>query len=296
VNGVTVQDILSILTSIRTNKTFVEWTEAYEEAYLHFIDQNNPHEVTVDQLKTKVIQVIYETWLSEGYQGSLQNFIDLLFQYIEIADDAKMQEGTSEVAVPSVAVFQHAIDRHDEDLGAHEELINPMFPGNEKIVSPILVLSSLVGAPRDIASNLTSDSKKFAGILLDVGSKSDEFTVAIACDFVEESILVLKWADTDTVEVSFSPTTSQVNIRNGVTSFVITLDEIPTKLDIALSVYAGYLTVHVGDTFVNMGNIPLTASDALTCDVITFDALHSFVVYPEALTLDQIVHVFEILD
>lgn len=296
VNGVTVQDILSILSAIRSNKTFIAWIEAYEEAYAHIIDQNNPHEVTIDQLKTKVIQVIYETWLSEGYQGSLQDFIDLLFQYIEIADDTKMQEGLSEVAVPSVAVFKHAIDRHNENLDAHENIINPLLLGDENIHRPIRALVDIVGAPRHIEERLTADEKKYADIVLDTGSTTDEFTLAMACNYVEESVLVLKWTETDSVEVSFVPSMSQVILRNGETLFTITLDETFSSLRIALEVYKGYLTIYIENTFVNIGMIPATNSIQLTCDLIKFNTLKAFVVYPEAFTLDQITHIFEILD
>lgn len=129
-DGVLFQDIRSIINTVLKYPEVQEWAKAVHEAYQHIANQSNPHQVTIDQLPTKIIEVIYGTWRGEGYRGTLQQFIDIFFLYIQIVQYAEMIKNLdSETMVPSVQAVAEYIKAHDESLDVHEDLLRSIFKG-----------------------------------------------------------------------------------------------------------------------------------------------------------------------
>lgn len=129
-NGVLFQDIKSVIDIILKYPEVQEWSKSVNDVFLHLADTNNPHRVTVDQLPTKIIEVIYSTWRTEGYQGTLQEFIDIFFIYLQIVQYAEMIEHLdSETLVPSVKAVYDYITEHDQSLDVHEEWLKKVFKG-----------------------------------------------------------------------------------------------------------------------------------------------------------------------
>ena len=86
IDGVSVQDILGIISSIKQKINFLTWKELIDHLFVHISNKENPHQLTPEQLATTVIQLVYEAWLMEGYSGSMTEFVDMLFRYLEYAD------------------------------------------------------------------------------------------------------------------------------------------------------------------------------------------------------------------
>lgn len=85
-NSMFFQDMLTIIKNLKDAEILQRWEKVKESLYEHVTDTDNPHKLTSEQLSVNVINVLYSAWLSEGYSGTLQEFIDLLFNYIHITD------------------------------------------------------------------------------------------------------------------------------------------------------------------------------------------------------------------
>lgn len=192
VDGVSVQDIISILNTIKSDPRFINWREVLDYMYEHVVDKENPHHVTTDQLATTVIQVIYESWLLEGYSGTLQYFIDLLYRYIEFADDAIMNEELSEEHVPTVDVLARYIEKHNVDLNAHADQINPYFLGNMEVLDPVMSFRQITGLAADEAAFLNAGNTHYENMVLQSGQASDEFTFVMSFDFIQRTMFQYK--------------------------------------------------------------------------------------------------------
>lgn len=199
VNGITVEDILSILRTIRQNESTIKWETLVENLYKHIINKNNPHELTVDQLKTTVIQVIYQTWLSEGYTGSVDELIAIIFQDIQLATIEDMVEEESLDRVPPVNIFTQAMTAHNEDPNAHYEKINQFFLGDEHVPSPVLSLHQCVGIPNLYADNLSGGY--YSGVLFQEGHLVNEFSVCLSFKFEEGIVFQLYGIDNSRIEI-----------------------------------------------------------------------------------------------
>lgn len=302
VDGVSVEDILSILNAIHKNPTFINWANAVDALYRHVVNFDNPHHLTVEQLHTKVIQVLYEAWLTEGYTGSLQKFTDIIFQYVKYATLDEMIEGISETAVPPVAILKQYLDLHNEDvLNAHSAVINPFIPGDPMIHSPILNLSKFVGIPREIELRRNTEDTHYTDIVVDMGRTGDEFSVFWSIELKSCVFAILKWENGDTVRLSLDAVSRELVVDNGL-SFVIS---IPPWFDVVrcgLVVYEGVLDLVFGTQVIALGYAPGTSSTStgrLTCDLLKMTGtspLRQFVIYPEALLPEQVEHIFEHLD
>jgi hypothetical protein len=124
IDGVTVEDLLSIIRDLMLKHGSDKWKKLIDDLYRHIVNLQNPHKFTLEQLDQQVIDVLYKQWIDEGYYGSKQEFIDIFFQYVEIADLKDMNlvmEGTSTLYVPVVAVLAEYVKRHNESLEAHQE-------------------------------------------------------------------------------------------------------------------------------------------------------------------------------
>lgn len=302
VDGVSVEDILSILNAIHKNPTFINWANAVDALYRHVVNFDNPHQLTTEQLHTKVIQVLYEAWLTEGYVGSLQTFINIIFQYVKYATLDEMIEGISETAVPPVAILKQYLDLHNADsVNAHSTIINPFIPGDPKIHSPIMNLSRFIGIPRELKNSVNPEDTHYTGIVVDMGRQGDEFSIFWSIDLKSGVFATLKWENGDVIRLSLEETTRELVVENGL-SFVISIPQGHTTVKCGLIAYDGVLDLVYDDRVIALGYAPgisSTPSGRLTCDLLKMtdtSPLRQFVIYPEALLPEQVEHIFEHLD
>jgi len=211
VDGVSVQDIISILNSIKSDPRFINWREMLDYMYVHVVDKENPHHVTTDQLATTVIQVVYEAWLLEGYSGNLQYFIDLLFRYIEFADDVIMNAEVSEEHVPTVDVLTRYIEKHNTNLDAHDDLINPYFIGDMEVNDPALSFRQIVGLTEEELNLLNAGNTHYENLELQEGQASDEFAFVMSFKFTQRTMFQYKnAAGTAVLRVISDPANSRI--------------------------------------------------------------------------------------
>lgn len=119
----------------------------------HINDKDNPHQVSLDKMSTSVIKELYNLWINEGYEGSEDQFLKQLFQYVKIADLETTLAGKALDQVPSVYTTARSIDRHNESIDAHSNLITSMFPGSPLQGPPtyaVLGLVSQAKVPEDV--------------------------------------------------------------------------------------------------------------------------------------------------
>lgn len=343
VDGVSVQDIISILNTIKSDPRFINWREVLDYMYEHVVDKENPHHVTTDQLATTVIQVIYESWLLEGYSGNLQYFIDLLYRYIEFADDAIMNEEVSEVHVPTIDVLTRYIEKHNTDLNAHADLINPYFIGNCDIVDPAQSFRQLVGMTEEETIHLNLENTHYEKIPIHDGWAAKEMTFVLGFKFEEAAVLQFENANGTVVlrvdsqpaqqrilftrcvsnnlnvAIDSSITENLASIPNTTVDYVaiphnrpfakcaIVLDGARVKyclfqrsLDVLMNTNPQVIEFDLNGTptFVSLNTNPspfknprLSFSKMDKGDILT-----DLIYYPQALTIDQLLYVYEWID
>lgn len=137
IDGVTAEDIKSILRRLEDMYGMDMWKLLTDDLYAHILRRDNPHEVHIDQLDVSIIGELYRHWLNEGYDGSKEEFIEIFFQFIDIIDLDGMDvvmEGLAEDKIPVVAVTAKYVDIHDKSPSAHEELFKSVFGSTENMV------------------------------------------------------------------------------------------------------------------------------------------------------------------
>lgn len=146
-NDYSLVDLYNQLRQLRAmfNPTNMEYIEGLITK--HMYDLNNPHETDLEKMGTSVIQELYNLWLSEGNEGTREEFLKILFQYVKIADVATTILGVAMDQVPSVKAVATVIERHNTNPDAHEAIFEKLFPGEEILVSPTFAMDALVGVP-----------------------------------------------------------------------------------------------------------------------------------------------------
>lgn len=340
VNGVSVQDILSILKTIKSDERFIAWREVLDDMYAHVVNQNNPHHVTTDQLATTVIQLIYEAWLLEGYSGELQYFIDLLFRYIEFADDTIMNEGVSEIHVPTVDVLTRYIEQHNTNPNAHDDRINPYFLGDCNITDPSYSVRQLIGVTDEENLLLNAESTHYEKVMLHDGWAVKEMTFVLSFKFQEGTIFQFENANgTVVLRITAQPSEGRIlftrcvsnNLNVPINSTIndnlltlpnVTLDHVgipysgisakcaivldgssvkyclfQRSFDTEMNTNPQLIEFDLNGipTFVELGTIPVPFKNPR----ISFarmekgDILTDLIYYPQALTFNQLIFVYE---
>lgn len=124
----------------------------------HINDKDNPHQVSLDKMSTSVIKEMYNLWINEGYTGDEDQFLKQLFQYVKIADLETTYAGKALDQVPSVYTVARSIERHNQSIDAHANLITSMFPGSPLQGPPtyaVLGLVSQAKVPEEVIVNRT---------------------------------------------------------------------------------------------------------------------------------------------
>ena len=207
--GVTVEDVLSILRAIQNHKNVIIWQQFIDDLHNHVIDKENPHNVTIDQLKTTVIQLFYEKWLSEGYSGTLSDFITILFNYIEYATQEEMNLGEEENKVPPVAIFAEYIRLHNVNPDAHESKINGFFIGDSDTSEPVFSYHQFIGIPKNVSQNINAENTYYENVQIHEGYPAKEFSLILGFVPVDGSIAKI-FDNTSFIEVSCDTLTSTV--------------------------------------------------------------------------------------
>lgn len=110
----------------------------------HINDKDNPHQTSLDKMSTSVIKEMYNLWIDEGYIGTEDQFLKQLFQYVKIADLETTLAGEALDQVPSVYTAARLVEKHDQSLDAHANLITSMFPGTPLQGPPTYAILGLV--------------------------------------------------------------------------------------------------------------------------------------------------------
>lgn len=141
---ITTVDIYNLLKEMKYSIDPSMISYMVERIESHMNDTHNPHHTGWDDLSTDIISVLRKEYIKHYGDVSLSHFIDLLFQYVEIATDDEALSGASETKAISVGSFKRLLHDHDTSIYAHRELIEPLFGGdpiefpNTIFVDPIL--------------------------------------------------------------------------------------------------------------------------------------------------------------
>lgn len=217
-NSMFFQDMLTIIKNLKDAEILQRWEKVKESLYEHVTDTNNPHHLTSEQLSVNVINVLYSAWLSEGYSGTLQEFTDLIFNYIHITDVIHEEiSPEDDWLVPTVkALADYVENYHNAKItGIHEELLNDIFFGDIVDIPPTVYLNKYIGVPSDL---IPEDENDFVTI----SSTGTHYSICIESKYLNQSMFTLK-NNTKTI-------TTQLNVPTN--EIIVTIGKIQTKLNI----------------------------------------------------------------
>lgn len=116
----------------------------------HVQNTNNPHQVSLAQTGVNVVQMVYQTWLSLGNVGTLQDFYAIFFQITPLASASDITSGTSANLVSVLGVTQ-LITTHNTDLNAHVDLLTTIMPGTPPTAVPNFAFDAKIGVPAGVS-------------------------------------------------------------------------------------------------------------------------------------------------
>lgn len=169
IDKVTFEDILSIIRHIKEKEYIQSVFELKEKMFEHVVRLDNPHNLTVDQLKEQVIDIFYSKWLSMGYVGTKDEFIETIFRYIVYSTWEDMLEGTSETIVTTVKDFWDYLTKHDTDIeGIHENILERVFPylPSKTMAPPMLTYCQHIGLPTVVTERLNDKTNMYENVPL----------------------------------------------------------------------------------------------------------------------------------
>lgn len=146
----TEQDLFVLLKKLKNNLDEDHIFEIEELILKHIADENNPHKVDLSKMNTSFIQELYKLWLANGYEGSREEFLKQLFQYITIADIETTLRGEALDQVTSVKGVATLVDVHNTDENAHLNMFSKLFPGEEIQSIPTLGIHGFIGIPSHV--------------------------------------------------------------------------------------------------------------------------------------------------
>lgn len=123
-----------------------------EMIYRHAHDTDNPHQIDLADLNTDVVNELYLTWKEEGYTGTREQFLKVLFQYVEIADIETCLKGEAYDKLTPVKGVAEMLRVHNESEDSHDILLNKIFPGSEILNDPSYAIKGYLGLPHDIVA------------------------------------------------------------------------------------------------------------------------------------------------
>jgi len=152
----TMPEILKEIKEIKAqlSKDKIEQIFSYVEKHIH--DHNNPHDLTLEALGTSVVYELYQAWLERGYIGGIEDFLKVLFQYVEVADVNDTLYTESHSKLVSVRGAQAYYDDHINDINAHREMFRKMFPGKAVTTVPVFSTHAFLGTDPDIVTERPS--------------------------------------------------------------------------------------------------------------------------------------------
>lgn len=162
---ITIEELLILLRELKRSLDPNRLLRIERSIELHLRDYENPHRTTLEQLLTSVLQELYEDWLNykntNEHGGiipleelknmySVDVFLKVIFQFIEIADVDTALAGVSVDKITSVFDVYMMIKQHDTDLDAHSVIFESLVPGVVIDYDPSYALSASVGVPDSV--------------------------------------------------------------------------------------------------------------------------------------------------
>lgn len=147
-----------LLNQINNLKGFcnqVRLTAALRDLYEHINDTNNPHHTDMDAFTQEVADVLYQEYKKQGGTGSLEFYLNCLFQTLRIASLDEMGDPENENLLISIRGASDYIKQHETDPEAHADLFEKIFPGEAPTYDPTFSCFASVGVSEYFVRKIT---------------------------------------------------------------------------------------------------------------------------------------------
>lgn len=214
--GVKYQDLKSIILNLYKHKSVVNYKDRIDRLYEHLSDFENPHDVRIEQFNFGMVDVLYEKWLQEGYKGTKEDLLKVLFRYLEYArlEDFKKDDLSIE-KITSVKVVSDLIKEHGRDLGSHRKLLGEIWKGEVPKTQPYLSLMRYVGVSDEIDEKYNGEIYKEVDLKeIQNSTIGDTFSVCMKVRYKDKVYLKMDGGEDSTgIEFSVSRTYRRVKVK-----------------------------------------------------------------------------------
>ena len=131
---------------------------ALKDLYNHIADKNNPHHTDMEVFTQQVADVLYQEYKKQGGTGSLEFYLNCLFQTLRIASLNEMDDPENENLLISIRGAAEYIKRHETDPDAHSELFEKIFPGDAPSYDPTFSCYATIGVSEYYVTKITPRS------------------------------------------------------------------------------------------------------------------------------------------
>lgn len=140
--GPLVQDLMEIISNLRDKIDFERFLDYRTNLMDHILDEDDPHDLTKDNLESSVIECLYKKFQEYGYAGTIEDMLTYIFTFHPIASVKDMDEKTSKEKVTPAFVYDYAfrIKHNEASSDTHSVLVNALFPGRETNITPTMGL------------------------------------------------------------------------------------------------------------------------------------------------------------
>lgn len=85
---------------------------------------SNPHELQMDQLIDTVFDRLYSEWLNQGYNGTHDDFRDVIYTYRTYANELSLYNGKDKnMITPVKSVYKYLTEHHDAVVNTYDNTI-----------------------------------------------------------------------------------------------------------------------------------------------------------------------------
>ncbi len=125
-------------------------TQFYDALKQHISLCKEPHQLTMDVYKAKLIMLLYKYYRNVGYTGTVSDMLRSIVKNIEIASDEEVAEGYDYQKAVNTVSWRKLFAAHLDNVAAHQQLVDTYAPNPAINLEPAFYFSYSFGSLNNI--------------------------------------------------------------------------------------------------------------------------------------------------
>lgn len=133
----TFEEILTNFSNMQRTQDIINFTSKLRQ----HINNNNAHDLQLDDVSSTLIDQLYEMYRQYGYTGTTGDMLDALLKQVDIGTLEEVILGVSQTKAITAPCWQVLADRHNANVRSHKHIFETLQPGDAFNVTPQLFLN-----------------------------------------------------------------------------------------------------------------------------------------------------------